>query len=48
MNILIYLNPLDEQVKDNNKEIFNLTIEAYAEGNRVQKTDEKPVKFELI
>ena len=48
MNISTFLNPLDEQVKDDEKGILDLTIKAYAEGDRAQETDKEPVKFELI
>jgi hypothetical protein len=48
MDISTFLNPLNEQVEDDDEEIFDSTIEAYAEGERAQETDGEPVEFEPI
>ena len=48
MSISTFLNPLDEQIEDNDEEILSSTIEAYAEGDRLQENDEEPVEFEPI
>ena len=48
MDISTFLNPLDEQVKDDEEGILDLIIKAYAEGDRAQETDKEPVKFEPI
>ena len=48
MSISAFLNPVDELVEDEDKEILDTVIDFYIEGDREQETDEESVNIVLI
>jgi hypothetical protein len=44
MNINTFLNPTDEVVDDDDDEVLDQLVDAYAEGDRAEETDEEPVE----
>jgi hypothetical protein len=44
MSISAFLNPANEAVNDGDKEILDLVVKAYSEGDRAQETDKEAVE----